>query len=190
MPQAPSRRVALLGGSFDPPHVAHVLLAAYVLMLGEVDEVLVVPVCEHAFGKRLAPFEERAHLCELAFSAVANVTVSRVEAELPRPSRTLLTLQHLQQQRPEATFRLVVGSDVLGDAHKWYAFDEVTKLAPLLVVARPGYPHPGAAVLPDVSSTTVRELLAKRDESALERLRGLVESRSLSHILAKNLYAS
>jgi nicotinate-nucleotide adenylyltransferase len=178
----------VLGGSFDPPHVAHVLLATYVLLRGEVDEVLVVPVFEHAFGKRLAPFEERARLCELSFAPLAAARVSRIEATLPRPSRTLTTLQQLRSMTPDASFRLVVGSDVLGDAPKWHAFDEVVRLAPLLVVPRPGYPHPGAAVLPDISSTRVRELLAKRDSAALEELSGLVPSGCLAHILAKNLY--
>jgi nicotinate-nucleotide adenylyltransferase len=188
VPERSGRRVALLGGSFDPPHVAHVLLATYVLLRGEVDEVLVVPVFEHAFGKRLAPFEERVELCELAFAALVGVTVSRVEAELPSPSRTLVTLEHLTRARPDAHFRLVVGSDVLIDAHKWYAFDEVTRRAPLLIVPRPGYPHPGAAVLPDVSSTSVRELLARRDPAAIEELRGIVPRACLDVILAKNLY--
>ncbi len=190
MPDGQHHRVALLGGSFDPPHVAHALLAAYVLMTGEIDEVLVVPVFEHAFGKRLAPFADRLALCELAFAALRAVTVSPVEAALPSPSRTLTTLQHLQQERPSAAFRLVVGSDVLADAPKWYAFDEVTRRAPLLVVPRPGYPHPGGAVLPDVSSTRVRELLAKRSSDALAELRGLVPSACLAQILAKNLYAA
>jgi nicotinate-nucleotide adenylyltransferase len=187
--ESSGRRVAVLGGSFDPPHVAHVLLATYVLLGGEVDEVLVVPVFEHAFGKRLAPFEERMQLCQLAFAPLRSATVSRIEAELPSPNRTLVTLQHLAKARPDASFRLVVGSDVLLDAHKWYAFDELTRRAPLLVVPRPGYPHPGAAVLPDVSSTLVRELLSRRDQAARDELRWLVPLATLDYIMAKNLYA-
>jgi nicotinate-nucleotide adenylyltransferase len=188
VPESSGRRIAVLGGSFDPPHVAHVLLATFVLLLGEVDEVLVVPVFEHAFGKRLAPFEERLRLCELAFAPLRGVGVSRIEADLPRPNRTLVTLEHLAKARPDASFRLVVGSDVLLDAHKWYAFDELTRRAPLLIVPRAGYPHPGAAALPDVSSTFVRELLMRRDQAAVDELRGVVPSACLAYILEKNLY--
>jgi len=180
--------VAFLGGSFDPPHVAHVLLAAYVLAIGQADEVLVVPVFEHAFGKQLAPYDARVKMCELAFADIGHVKVSRVEQELPRPSRTLLTLQRLQADQPDARFRLVIGSDVLADTPKWHAFHEVTRLAPLLVVPRPGHPHPGAAVLPDVSSSQVRELLARPDDVARARLAELVPRAVLEYILQSGLY--
>src|SRR4051812_50183695 len=57
--------IALFGGSFDPPHVGHLLAAAYVLATEPVGELWLVPVNEHPFGKRLAaPFEHRATLCE------------------------------------------------------------------------------------------------------------------------------
>src|SRR4051812_50049306 len=57
--------IALFGGSFDPPHVGHLLAAAYVLATDPVGELWLVPVNEHPFGKRLAaPFEHRATLCE------------------------------------------------------------------------------------------------------------------------------
>ena len=190
MPDSPAPRVAFLGGSFDPPHVAHVLLAAYVLAIGEADEVLVVPVFEHAFGKQLAPYEARVKMCELAFADIGHVSVSRVEQQLPRPNRTLLTLQHLQAQRPEAKFRLVIGSDVLADTPKWHAFHEVTRLAPLLVVPRPGHPHAsgGPVVLPDISSSQVRELLARRDDMARARLVELVPRAVLEYALENSLY--
>lgn len=189
MPESSARRVALLGGSFDPPHVAHVLLATYVLLTGEVDEVLVVPVCEHAFGKQLAPFADRVALCQLAFADVARTKVSRIEEQLPRPNRTLLTLQRLREQEPDASFRLLVGSDVLLDTSEWHAFEEVTRLAPLLVVPRPGYPHAGAPVMPDLSSTLVRELLARGDESALAELEHLVPRAALRYALENQLYS-
>jgi nicotinate-nucleotide adenylyltransferase len=188
VPAAKARRIAFLGGSFDPPHVAHVLLSAYVLSLGEVDEVLVAPVFEHAFGKQLAPFADRIKLCELAFEPIAHVAVSRIEEQLPRPNRTLFTLQRLQQQQPDSSFRLLVGSDVLADAKKWHAFDELTQLAPLLVVTRPGHARTGALVFPDVSSTRVRELLSRNDAAALAELAELVPRRVLEYAREHDLY--
>jgi nicotinate-nucleotide adenylyltransferase len=69
------------GGSFDPPHIAHVLSVAYALAVEPFERVIVVPVCEHAFPKRPAPFEHRARMCELAFADFPRVEVSRIEAE-------------------------------------------------------------------------------------------------------------
>jgi nicotinic acid mononucleotide adenylyltransferase len=162
-----------------------VLLAVYVLSIGEVDEVLVAPVFEHAFGKRLAPFAERFRMCELAFAGLQGVRVSRVEEALPRPNRTLATLQRLERDEPGASFRLVLGSDVLADAGKWHAFDEVQKLAPPLVVTRAGHAEVGASLLPDISSTQLRQLFAGGDTTALAKL---MPRTALEHALSRHLY--
>ncbi|HVJ22212.1 MAG TPA: nicotinate-nicotinamide nucleotide adenylyltransferase [Polyangiaceae bacterium] len=181
--------VLFFGGSFDPPHVAHVLCVTYALSVGEFERVLVVPVFEHAFGKRLCPFEERVKMCELAFSLVPRVEVCRVEAELASPSYTLTTLEHLGRQHPDWRLRLLVGSDVLGDTSKWYRFDDVARLAPPFVVSRAGFGQQG--LLPDVSSTRVRELLAVRGRPEVdEELARLVPRTVLEAIDARGLYRS
>src|SRR5690606_9169366 len=112
-------RVAVFGGSFDPPHLAHQQAVRHLLRSPEVDRVLVVPVYEHAFDKALAPFEHRVRMCELSMLEDDRVTVSRIEASLGRPSYTLHTLRALHQQHPSWSLRLVVGADVLHDATKW-----------------------------------------------------------------------
>ena len=89
-----SARVAIFGGSFNPPHVAHVLAVTYVLATEDLDEILVVPCFRHPFAKELAPFEDRFAMCELAMAWLPKVTVSRVEQELGGESRTLRTVEH------------------------------------------------------------------------------------------------
>ena len=116
------KSVAIYGGSFDPPHIAHVLAAVYALKVGGFEEILVVPVFEHAFQKQLTPFQHRLRLCELAFEGLAGVVVSSLEQELPTPSRTLNTLERLQVLHPDWAMRLLVGSDVLTETAKWHAF--------------------------------------------------------------------
>jgi len=183
--------LAIFGGSFDPPHVAHLLAAAYVLATGDVEEVRVVPTFEHAFGKRLAPFEERLELCRRCFADLARVTVSPLEAELPKPNYTVRLLERLRADEPGRPLRLVIGSDVLAETSAWFEYERVLALAPPLVLARVGHERAGLgpALLPDVSSTRVRELLARRQEpeAALE-LAGLVPRRVLEHIAAAGLY--
>jgi nicotinate-nucleotide adenylyltransferase len=184
-------RVAVYGGSFNPPHVAHVLTVAFVRVFQEVDRVLCVPVFEHPFDKDLAPFEHRVRLAELAFERLSAVSVSRLEAELGRPSYTLATLERLASDHPDWQLRLVVGSDVLCERDKWHAFDEIEKLAPPIVLGRVGYPHPDAPppVLPEVSSTRVRELLASASSEAIEaELGALVPPRVLAYIRERGLY--
>jgi nicotinate-nucleotide adenylyltransferase len=183
--------VAFYGGSFNPPHVAHVLAAAYVLSAGDFEKLIVVPVFDHAFDKQLAPFDDRVRMTELAMAVVGAVEVSRIEESLGSPSRTLFTLRALSQRHPTWRFRLVVGSDVLYEAQKWHAFEKIQELAPLFVLGRVGSPHPEApeAILPAVSSTHVRELIARPDD-ALGRaeLERLVPRAVLRYIEEHSLY--
>jgi nicotinate-nucleotide adenylyltransferase len=157
-------RVAFYGGSFNPPHVAHVLAVTYALSVGGFERVLVVPVYSHAFDKQLCPFEHRVCMCGLAMGWLPGVEVSRVEASLETPSLTLRTLEHLRAAHPDYQLRLMVGADVLGEADKWYAFDRVGEIAPPYVLGRVGVRHPDAPppVVPDVSSTRIRALLSRR----------------------------
>lgn len=185
-------RLAVYGGSFDPPHRAHVLAAKHVLATGQADRVLVVPVFQHAFSKHMEPFEHRVRMCEIAFGGLEHVEVSAIEAELPPPSYTVQTLRALQGRYPRAELRFVVGTDALRESHKWHNFDELRQLAPLIVLGRVGVPHPEApgAVLPDVSSTEVRSWLAERHlREAREWLAKEVPAGVLEYIEAHGLYA-
>jgi nicotinate-nucleotide adenylyltransferase len=185
------KAVAIYGGSFDPPHISHVLAAVYALKVGGFDQVLVVPVYEHAFQKRLSPFEHRVRLCELSFAGIVGVEVSTVERELETPSLTLRTLEHLAAMHPDWAMRLLVGSDVLSDTGKWHAFERIAELAPPYIVARPGYEHPDqhAALLPDVSSSRIRDALAQRGDAGSEAvLANCVPRAALAYINEHGLY--
>jgi nicotinate-nucleotide adenylyltransferase len=182
------RRVAIFGGSFNPPHIGHVLLALYVVATAPVDEIVIVPVFHHPFAKDLAPFEDRLAMCELAFSGVRGATISTVERDLGGDSLTLRTLERFAHDRPDWKMRLVIGSDVLGDLDKWHRFDLVEKLAPRLVVPRTGTAGAkGVAILPEVSSTEVRDRFAARDAAALA---SMVHRDVIAYALEHALYSS
>ncbi|MEZ4221155.1 MAG: nicotinate-nicotinamide nucleotide adenylyltransferase [Polyangiaceae bacterium] len=184
-------QVAFFGGSFNPPHVAHVLACAYVVSTGLADRVLVVPVFKHPFDKPLAPYADRLEMARRAVEWIPGVEVSAVEERLATPSLTLNTLTHLKSEHPDWQLRLMVGSDVLFEAPKWHAFDRITALAPPLVLGRVGFEHPDApvAVLPELSSTRIRDLLHARSSEALETLRALLPKAVLDHALQRGLYA-
>jgi nicotinate-nucleotide adenylyltransferase len=157
--------IALFGGSFDPVHVGHLLAAAYVLAVEPVDELWFVPVAGHPLGKPLhAPFEHRAELCELAIAdlGLSRARVSRIEAELGGEGRTVDLLEHLHQTHPDRRWALVLGSDLAAERPQWKRFDRIEQLARIIPLERAGFPVPGGAgaVLPEVSSSTVRALLA------------------------------
>lgn len=182
---------AIFGGSFDPPHVGHVLAAEYVLLTEMVEKVTVVPVFRHAFDKEMADYEHRLELTRAAFGHLPDVEVSDVERALPTPSYTIRTLEALAERYPGDELRLLIGSDLLADAHRWVRFDEVCQLAPLLVLGRVGSAWEEApAVLPDVSSSRVRELLRQRPApDADQQLCWALPARVRREIELRGLYA-
>jgi nicotinate-nucleotide adenylyltransferase len=186
--------VAFFGGSFNPPHVGHVMAACYARSLG-FDQVVAAVVKSHAFPKQLEAFEHRAKMAELAFAPVLGVEVSRIEATLPTPSYTLHTLEQLQKLHPDWRMRLLVGSDVLVDVEQWHAFDEVKKLAPLFVLGRGGHERRGQpTLLPQISSTEVRRRLAayaarSPDSADSEWLQARIPKPVLGYIRTHRLYS-
>ena len=164
-------RVAIYGGSFNPPHVAHAMVASWVRWTGAADAVWLVPVFRHAFedrhGKVLAPFAMRSAWCRAMCAEIGGaVEVCEIEAELPVPSYTLDTLQEHARRHPEHRFRLVVGADVLPQVHAWKGWDQICAGYDPIVVGRVGSPAPGGDVVsfPNISSTEIRARLAAGQE--------------------------
>jgi nicotinate-nucleotide adenylyltransferase len=179
--------VAVFGGSFNPPHVAHLLAAVYALATAPIDQVLVVPVFRHPFAKELAPFADRLEMCRLGLGWIPGVFVSTVERELGGESLTLRTVEHLAAQNEGWSLRLLVGADVLSDLPKWHRFDRIAEIAPPLILGRSGVETADAPppVLPQVSSTEVREAIAAGD---LDAVRSRVPQVVMEYIVARGLY--
>lgn len=157
-------RIAYYGGSFNPPHYGHFLVASWALCGGFVDQVWMVPCYQHAFGKALAPYEDRITMCELGAAGIGErLVVSRIEEELGGPKYTIDAIKATTQRFPEHEFRLLVGTDILNETDQWKSFEELKTLAPLLVAPRGGYEHGNELgfQIPEVASHVVRERLTK-----------------------------
>jgi nicotinate-nucleotide adenylyltransferase len=180
--------VAIFGGSFNPPHVAHVLAVTWVLACRDFERVLVIPTYQHPFAKSLTPFEDRLEMCRLAFAELAHVEVSDVERSLGGESKTVRTREHLAEAHPDWRMRLVVGADLIHELDRWTRPERVRELAPPMVLARLGVaPPPGyedaPRVLPEVSSTAIRAALSRG-----ENVDDLVPRRVVSYAVAHGLY--
>lgn len=155
-------RIGIFGGTFDPPHRAHTMAVLWALQTGEVDRVLVVPAARHAFGKEPgASFAHRVAMCRIALAPLAEglADVDPLEDEREGKSYMVDTLRILRGRLPGDTFRLLVGSDILGDLPKWRDGQTVIELAPPLEIPRNlgADVRPGA--LPMISSSEIRERL-------------------------------
>ena len=160
-----SPSVSLLGGSFNPPHVGHLMAALYVrATLG--GEVWLVPAFNHPFGKPLAPFEHRVAMCRaMAADLGPWLKVSEIEREVGGEGRTIETLEYLLPKHADAKFRLIIGSDILKDLPGWKSWDRIQGLVEVTVLYRAGYPDPRALGPPlaEVSSTEIRKRLEAHD---------------------------
>ena len=165
-------RIGVFGGTFDPPHVGHLVVAINVGHALGLDRVLLV-VANDPWQKAhtaVSPALDRLAMVEAAVAGVPGLEASRLEIDRGGPSYTADTLAALNGAFPAADLYLVLGSDAAAALPTWERVEEVRRLATLVVVTRPGAeaaaPPAGwdhrVVVVPrlDVSSTDLRARVA------------------------------
>jgi nicotinate-nucleotide adenylyltransferase len=133
-------RLGLFGGSFDPVHLGHLLLAEYCREQARLDQVVFLPaaVPPHKQDRTLSPAEQRIEMLKLAVAGHEQFTVSRYEVDRGGVSYTVETLRHYREQDPEGELFLLVGADMLHDLPRWREAGEICRLAIPVAVRRPG----------------------------------------------------
>jgi nicotinate-nucleotide adenylyltransferase len=131
-------RLGLLGGTFNPPHVAHLVCAQEALDRLGLDRVLLVPVHTPPHKEALEDpgAARRVELCELAVAGDDRFGVSRVDADVPGPSFTVDTLRRLHARRPEDDLTFIVGGDMAHSLPAWREPEAILELAWLGVAER------------------------------------------------------
>lgn len=134
-------RVGVFGGTFDPVHLGHLILAEQCREQGRLDEVWFIPAARppHKLNHEITTFAQRVEMLALAIAGNPAFKISEVEKDRPGPSFTVHTLTELKQQYPQVEFFLLVGSDSLRDVPKWYASARIAELTSFLVMPRPGH---------------------------------------------------
>jgi nicotinate-nucleotide adenylyltransferase len=133
-------RLGVFGGTFDPPHVGHLILAAEARDQLKLDRVLwvVTPNPPHKTGRQISPLATRLELVRAALGDDPQFEISRVEIDRPAPHYSFETAQILAQQNPGADLFYLMGGDSLHDLPTWKRPDAlVTALAGIGVMRRP-----------------------------------------------------
>jgi nicotinate-nucleotide adenylyltransferase len=135
-------RLGVFGGTFDPVHVGHLILAERCREDAGLDQVLFVPAARppHKTEEEITPFAQRVEMLALAVAGQPSFVIDPLEKDRVGPSYTADTLGILRQQHPEAELFLIIGSDSLHDFPTWYRPARIAELATLLVVQRPDWP--------------------------------------------------
>lgn len=176
MNATPARRIGVYGGSFDPPHLAHLALARVARNALGLDELRLLPAGKpwQKAGRIHADAAQREAMLRLLMAGEPGLVLDPRELRREGPSYTVDSLRELATEFPGAALFLVIGADQFGQLDTWHEADAIPQLATLAVAAREGQtPKPPAAwaarqldwrelPLPriDISATLVRHLAA------------------------------
>jgi nicotinate-nucleotide adenylyltransferase len=164
--------IGLLGGSFDPVHHGHLIVARVAMETLGLPELRFVPAREQPFkqGLHAASAGHRVAMLELAIAGEAGFGIERSELERPGPSYTADTLRALHAREPGRELVLLLGADAAAELGAWHAAAELPGLARIVVFARPGSPVPDSPMIQhsipvpavDISATEIRRRARER----------------------------
>lgn len=188
------KKVGILGGTFDPPHLGHLLIANEVYSALDLDEVWFMPNQEppHKEKSDCVKNDERLQMLNLAIENNDHFKISAIELEREGRSYTVDTMKILNNQNPTFQFFFIIGADMIEYLPKWHKIDELIKLVNFVGVERPEYSHqtdyPVRYVdVPaiEVSSSMIRERLKNG-----KTVRYLLPDPVIHYIEEKHLYGT
>lgn len=144
------RRIAIMGGSFNPVHIGHIIIADYLRQRYGFDQVwlMLSPLNPlKASATDLASDADRLAMLNIACKNAPEILPCELELEMPRPSYTVDTLARLRELHPNDKFTLVIGGDNWQNFGRWRSYDEIMAHHPILV-----YPRPGATDAPTIDT--------------------------------------
>lgn len=188
------KKIGLLGGTFNPPHVGHLIIANEVKYALGLDEVRLMPTAipPHKLNPADASPKQRMHMVSLSVANIPDLKASSFEVDHGGVSYTYDTMKRLKEQEPENDFFFIIGGDMIDMLPGWYNIEKLLQLVTFVGVARPG--TDGETSLPvtminvpeiDLSSTFIRQ----RVESD-GTIRFLVPDQVADFIHQEGLYGS
>jgi nicotinate-nucleotide adenylyltransferase len=134
-------RIGVFGGTFDPVHLGHLILAEQSREQARLDRVLFIPAAcpPHKQDQVITPFPQRVEMLSLAIAGHPAFAIEELEKDRPGPSYTVDTLEELHRRDPNAHLLFMVGSDCLPDLVHWHSPARIGELAEILIMARSGW---------------------------------------------------
>ena len=185
-------RLGLFGGTFDPVHVGHLVLAEQCREQCRLDQVWLIPSGQPPHKRQipLTPGKLRAEMLDFAIAGHPDFVVSRMELDRQGPTYTVDTLQHLHDEDPSRELFFLMGADSLADLATWREPERIAALATIVAVNRGDRPLPERAMLEQL----VGETIARRvqfvtipgiDLSASDLRRRARDGRSLRYLVPR-----
>jgi nicotinate-nucleotide adenylyltransferase len=163
-------KIGLYFGSFNPVHVAHLIIANHILNETDIEKIWFVVSPQNPFKEEKTLLNEyhRLHLVQTAVQDDNRIKASDIEFNLPKPSYTTATLAYLKEKHPEHEFCIIMGSDSFQNLHKWKNYELIVKEYKVYVYLRPGFDvtnhvnaklHIVDAPLLQLSATQIRQYI-------------------------------
>ena len=163
-------KVGILGGTFNPPHMGHLVMADQVKDQLDLDKILFMPTAEpphSSVEKKTISSDIRVEMVELAIQDNSNFDIELYEVESGGKNYTYDTMKALIELYPAVDFYFIIGGDMVSDLPNWYKIEELVQLVQFVGVKRPGYEveseYPIIIVdtpLIDISSSSIRKKVA------------------------------
>lgn len=153
--ERPTRRIGIMGGTFDPIHHGHLVAGSEVADLFHLDEVVFVPTGQpwQKKDKHVSPAEDRYLMTVIATASNPRFQVSRVDIDRGGDTFTIDTLADMQREYPDAELFFITGADALSKIVTWRDWESMFDLAHFVGVTRPGYTLPGIGDGEDADAT-------------------------------------
>ena len=160
------KKIGIFGGTFDPIHHGHLILAREALETLELETVIFIPAAAspHKLEQELTAPDVRLEMLRAAIGSEPDFVFDPMELRRPAPSYTVDTVEALRQRQPDAQFFYLVGEDHVGRLTTWHHFAELSKMVQFVVLARSGVKteHPYRTIRRhlDISATNIRNRVA------------------------------
>lgn len=188
------KRVCIFGGTFNPPHIGHLIMANEVFHAMDIDEIRFMPnaIPPHKKVSELCSVEQRLEMVHLAIQPFPYFSIETIELNRGGISYSYDTMYELQKREPNTQFSFLIGGDMIAYLEKWHRIDELTQFVQMVGVQRPGYESittfPVTLIeVPqiDLSSTMLRNRISRKQDVSL-----LIPNTVQEYIRQESLYES
>ncbi|ANB57798.1 nicotinate (nicotinamide) nucleotide adenylyltransferase [Anoxybacillus sp. B7M1] len=187
-------KIGIFGGTFDPPHNGHLLMANEVLQALDLSEIWFMPnrIPPHKHDEQITDSADRLHMLELAISDHPQFKIETIELQREGPSYTYDTICQLKELYPKHQFYFIIGADMVEYLPNWYRIHELAHLVTFVGVGRPGFSLRTSYPLIEVESPefAVSSSLIRERVREGKSIRYLVPERVRLYIEGKGLYES
>ncbi|MGG3469349.1 nicotinate-nucleotide adenylyltransferase [Neobacillus pocheonensis] len=188
------KKVGILGGTFDPPHYGHLLIANEVLSALQLDEIWFMPNQEPPHKKKSDEVknEDRLQMLQLALENNQSFVIQTIELERKGPSYTVETMKMINDQFPDHQFFFIIGADMIEYLPKWHKIDELVKLVQFVGVDRPHYSHQTdyPVLYVDVPTMEISSSMIRERVKSGKTIRYLLPDAVILYIEEKSLYGT